>query len=110
MTLTTYSVIAIATAALCTFATRVVPFALFGGKKEVPAVITYLGKVLPPAIIATLIIYCVRSVDFTIAPHGIAEITAIAVTALLHIWKKNTLISIGCGTILYMFLVQFVFV
>lgn len=110
MSFTTYSIIAIAVAAICTFATRLVPFALFGGKKEVPAVITYLGKVLPPAIIATLIIYCVRSVDFTASPHGAAEIIAIVVTALLHIWKKNTLISIGGGTILYMFLVQFVFV
>ena len=110
MSLTTYSIIAIAVAALCTFATRLVPFALFGGKKEGPATITYLGKVLPPAIIATLIIYCIRSVDFTASPHGAAEIIAIVVTALLHIWKKNTLISIGGGTILYMFLVQFVFV
>ena len=110
MSLTTYSIIAIAVAAICTFATRLVPFALFGGKKEVPATITYLGKVLPPAIIATLIIYCIRSVDFTASPHGAAEIIAIVVTALLHIWKKNTLISIGGGTILYMFLVQFVFV
>ena len=110
MSLTTYSIIAIAVAALCTFATRLVPFALFGGKKEVPATITYLGKVLPPAIIATLIIYCIRSVDFTASPHGAAEIIAIVVTALLHIWKKNTLISIGGGTILYMLLVQFVFV
>ena len=110
MSLTTYSIIAIAVAALCTFATRLVPFALFGGKKEVPATITYLGKVLPPAIIATLIIYCIRSVDFTASPHGAAEIIAIVVTVLLHIWKKNTLISIGGGTILYMFLVQFVFV
>lgn len=110
MSLTTYSIIAIAVAALCTFTTRLVPFALFGGKKEVPATITYLGKVLPPAIIATLIIYCIRSVDFTASPHGAAEIIAIVVTALLHIWKKNTLISIGGGTILYMFLVQFVFV
>ena len=110
MSLTTYSIIAIAVAALCTFATRLVPFALFGGKKEVPATITYLGKVLPPAIIATLIIYCIRSVDFTASPHGAAEIIAIVVTALLHIWKRNTLISIGGGTILYMFLVQFVFV
>lgn len=110
MSLTTYSIIAIAVATLCTFATRLVPFALFGGKKEVPATITYLGKVLPPAIIATLIIYCIRSVDFTASPHGAAEIIAIVVTALLHIWKKNTLISIGGGTILYMFLVQFVFV
>lgn len=89
MSLTTYSIIAIAVAALCTFATRLVPFALFGGKKEVPATITYLGKVLPPAIIATLIIYCIRSVDFTASPHGAAEIIAIVVTALLHIWKKE---------------------
>ncbi len=109
MSLNIYSIIAIAIAAICTFATRVVPFALFGGRKEVPVVITYLGKVLPPAIIATLIIYCIRNVDFLTYSHGIAEILAIATTAILHIIKKNTLISIGGGTIIYMFLVQYIF-
>ena len=110
MSVTIYSIIAIAVAALCTFATRLVPFALFGGKKEVPQIVNYLGKVLPAAIIATLIIYCVRSVDFTSGYHGAAEISAILLTAILHLWKNNTLISIGGGTIFYMFLIQCVFV
>ena len=109
MTDFTVSVLIIVVASLCTFATRLVPFAVFGRKKEVPKTIDYLGKVLPPAIIASLIIYCIRNVDFTTGTHGAAEIISILVTALLHIWKRNTLISIGGGTILYMFLIQHTF-
>lgn len=104
-----YPYLAIAVAAVCTFATRLVPFAIFGGKKEVPDAINKLGKILPAAIIATLIIYCLKDVSFVSGSHGAPEIIAIAVTAILHIWKRNTLLSIGGGTICYMFLIQHVF-
>ena len=76
---------------------------------SVPPVVNYLGKVLPAAIIATLIIYCVRDINFLAGSHGAAEISAILATAILHIWKRNTLISIGGGTVLYMVLIQYVF-
>ena len=105
-----YPVLIIAVAAICTFATRVAPFIIFGGKKEVPPIVTSLGKMLPAAIIATLIIYCLKDVSFVSGNHGLPEIIAIAVTALLHIWKKNTLISVGAGTICYMILIQKVFI
>ncbi|MBS6882104.1 MAG: branched-chain amino acid transporter permease [Clostridiaceae bacterium] len=100
----------IAVAALCTFATRVAPFLLFNGKKPIPPIVRYLGETLPPAVIALLVIYCVKSVDWFAVPHGAPELLCIAVVALLHVWKRNNLLSIGVGTILYMFLVQGIFV
>lgn len=91
--------------AICTFATRALPFLIFGGKKEVSPVIQYLGKVLPPAIMIILVVYCLRNINFFTGGRGIPEFLAIAVVAILHLWKKNTLLSIGAGTIFYMLLV-----
>lgn len=95
--------------AIVTFSTRLIPFLMFGRKRNVPEAVTYLGKVLPPAIIITLIVYCVRTVDFTIFPRGIPEFIAIAIVAGLHLWKRNNLLSIGVGTVCYMVLVQVIF-
>ena len=95
--------------ALCTFLTRALPFWLFGGKKELPLMVQYLGKVLPPAIMIILVIYCLKSVNIFVGNRGIPEFLAIGFVAALHIWKKNTLISIGAGTAFYMLLVQVVF-
>lgn len=95
--------------AACTFLTRLLPFAVFGRKKEVPKLIGYLGKILPPAMIATLVIYCVKNISFLSGSRGIPELLSIAVVAGLHLWKRNTLLSIGLGTLCYMVLVQAVF-
>jgi branched-subunit amino acid transport protein AzlD len=103
-----HSVAIIAVAAIVTLIIRAVPFVVFGGKREVPETVTYLGKVLPPAIMVILI-YCVKEINLFTGSHGIPELLSIAVVALLHIWKKNTLLSIAVGTILYMILVQVVF-
>lgn len=104
------AIIMILVAAVCTFLTRIFPFALFGGKKEVPNVVKYLGDILPVAIIGILIVYCLR--DFTGGDKNIIipQITAVAATALIHIWKRNTLLSIAVGTIGYMLLIHFIFV
>ena len=96
-------------AAVCTFATRVAPFLLFNGKKPIPPIVRYLGEALPPAVIALLVVYCVKNVNWLAAPHGAPELLCIAVTALLHVWKRNNLLSIFGGTILYMVLIQTVF-
>ncbi|OUQ60616.1 branched-chain amino acid transporter AzlD [Tyzzerella sp. An114] len=96
--------------AIFTFITRAVPFAIFGGKKEVPAYITYLGKALPPAVMSILIVYCLKNVDITSGSRGIPEFISIAVVIILHRWKRSNLLSIGTGTILYMVLIQNVFV
>jgi len=72
--------------------------------------VSFLGNSLPPAIIATLVVYCLKEINFFSGNHGFPELIAVSVVALLHIWKKNTLISIGFGTIIYMILIQVVFV
>lgn len=95
--------------AATTFATRVVPFLIFPKGKEIPPIIQYLGKVLTPAVIGMLVVYCLKNTTILQAPHGIPEAIAVAVTALLHVWKRNNLLSIGCGTVLYMVLIQMVF-
>jgi len=103
------SFLVILTVALTTFATRVVPFLIFPKGKEIPAVIQYLGKVLTPAGIGIVVGYCLKATPVMKAPHGLPEAIAVAVTAGLHVWKRNNLLSIGAGTILYMVLIQAVF-
>ncbi len=100
----------VAVAAACTFVTRAAPFVAFGGKREVPQLVRYLGQVLPPAVMAVLIVYCLKGVRPGVYPHGLPELLSITVVAGLHLWKRNNLLSIGLGTVCYMLLVQFVFV
>lgn len=102
--------IIILVAAACTIATRALPFLLFSGRKEIPRPIRYLGVVLPPAVISLLVIYCLRNISFLQYPNGIPELICVAVVGILHWIKGNNLLSIGIGTVLYMFLIQVVFV
>ena len=95
--------------ALTTFATRVTPFLVFPKGKEIPKTIQYLGKVLTPSIIGMLVVYCLKNTKVFTAPYGIPELIAVIVVAALHIWKRNNLLSIGVGTVLYMVLIQTVF-
>lgn len=95
--------------ALGTIVTRFSPFILFPDSKEPPKAIAYLGKVLPPAMMGLLVVYCLRNISFTQSPHGIPELLAVGVIVLLHKWKNNVLLSIGAGTAVYMFLVQYIF-
>ena len=88
------SAAAIAVAAAATFATRLIPHVLFGGNRPVPRVVNYLGKMLPPAIIATLVVYCLRNVDFLGQTHGLPEIIAVIAVAVagvaghIHVRQK----------------------
>ena len=95
-------VMAIGTALL-----RFLPFLVF--RKSTPPYIAYLGKVLPPALIGMLVIYCFKDVSFTTAPHGLPELIAAGSVMLLHIWKRSSLVSILGGTAIYMVLVQMIF-
>ena len=95
--------------ALVTMLTRFLPFLIFGGKRQTPKIITYLGQVLPFAIMGMLVVYCMKDVRFLAAPYGIPELISCALVAGLHIWKRNSLLSIGAGTVFYMLLVQLVF-
>ena len=92
-----------------TAAIRFLPFLIFSGKRQTPPFISYLGRVLPYAIMGMLVIYCLRGISFAAAPHGLPEMIACAAVVLLHVWKRSTLISIFGGTLCYMLLVQLVF-
>ena len=110
MTLTvTQTLVTIAAIALGVQISRWLPFAAFSGKKELPEFIKYLGRVLPPALMGLLVVYCLKGVSLTAAPFGAPEILAIVAIILLHNWKRNSLLSIGAGTVFYMILVQVVF-
>ncbi|MDR1131478.1 MAG: AzlD domain-containing protein [Oscillospiraceae bacterium] len=95
--------------ALGTAATRFAPFLLFPEKKTPAEAVTYLGKCLPPAMLGLLTVYCLREAPLSAWPHGLPQITALAVIVILHRWKNNVLLSIGGGTLVYMLLVQTVF-
>lgn len=95
--------------ALVTMATRFLPFLIFSENKKIPRLIHHLGNVLPCAMMGMLIVYCLKDVSLSHPPFGLPELIGIAVVALLHLWKRNSLLSIGIGTITYMLLVQFVF-
>ena len=82
---------------------------IFKENKPTPRYIQYLGDALPAAIFAMLIVYCLKDVTFFSGLHGLPEFLAIGVTVLLHLWKRQMLLSIAGGTVCYMFLVQFVF-
>ena len=99
----------VAVMAAVTFLTRALPFLLFGRGEAPPRVVLYLGRYLPPAVIAMLIVYCYRNVSFASASGWAPAFIAGAAVVALHIWKKNDMLSIVGGTILYMVLVQAVF-
>ncbi len=103
------AVASIAVMAIVTFATRALPFLLFGRGGQAPRVILYLGKYLPPAVIAMLIVYCLRGMSFGAPADWAPAVIASLTVAAVHIWKHNNMLSIMGGTILYMVLVQAVF-
>ena len=99
----------VAVTATVTIALRFLPFLIFGGERKTPAYISYLGKVLPYAIMGMLVLFCLKGVSIVSPPHGIPELISGALVVVLHVWKRNSLISIVGGTVCYMLLVQFVF-
>lgn len=122
MLTTTQAIAAIAVMAIVTFLTRALPFLLFDRGDHPPKLVLYLGRVLPPAVIAMLIIYCLKSnilaveanltalLDPAVLNQWLPALLSVAVVVILHVWKHNNLLSIFGGTILYMVLVQAVFV
>lgn len=97
----------IATMSVVTILLRALPFVVF--RKKTPPYISYLGKVLPPAMIGLLVIYCLKDISLTARPFGIPELIAAACVVGVHAWKRNSLVSILTGTVIYMVLVQGVF-
>jgi len=99
----------VAVIALVTAALRFLPFVVFGSDKKTPRIIEKLGKVLPYSIMGMLVVYCLKDVTFGEVSGYLPALIAGAVVCILYIWKRNTLLSILCGTICYMFLVQKIF-
>ncbi len=106
---TTQSILFFGIISITTIIIRFIPFILFPDNKRTPNYILYLGKVLPYTTIGMLVIYCLKELSFTNFPFGLPEIISILVIIALHLWKSNTFLSIGAGTVLYMVLVQYVF-
>ena len=95
--------------AAATLLTRAAPFIFFGGSRPTPGIIVYLGRVLPPAVMAMLIVYALRDASILSYPYGLPELMGIATVTCLHLWRRNTLLSIMGGTAVYMLAVQLIF-
>lgn len=100
---------AIAVMALITALLRFLPFLIFKGKSSTPPLVEKLGRLLPSAVIAMLVVYCMKDVNFSATAGYLPAIIASLLVGVLHIWKRNTLLSVISGTVCYMLLVQFVF-
>ena len=104
-----HAVLLIAVVSVVTMLLRFLPLWIFGNGQKTPVLIQYLGKVLPYAIMGMLVIFCLKGVSLLSAPYGLPELIACGIVVGLHIWKRNTAISIVGGTVVYMVLVQMVF-
>lgn len=104
-----YALLQILVIAVFMFLLRCLPFLIFSGSRRESKFIDYLGRVLPYAAIGMLVVYCLKDISFAEAPYGIPELLAAGAVAGLHIWRRNTLLSIFAGTVFYMILIQFVF-
>lgn len=100
---------AVAVIAIVTVALRFLPFILFRGNKKTPVLVDKLGKALPYAIMGMLVVYCLKGVHLGALSGWLPSLLSCLVVAALYVWKRNTLMSIICGTACYMFLVQAVF-
>ena len=99
-------VLVISVCAVCTMLTRAIPFLVFRDADKVPKTVLYLGKVLPPAVIATLVIFALRNTDFLTGSHGLPEIIGVLTAGVLHWIFRNSFVSIGISTVLYMVLLH----
>ncbi|MBR5453400.1 MAG: AzlD domain-containing protein [Clostridia bacterium] len=106
----THSVLIISVTAVVTALLRFLPFLVFGGNRKTPEMILYLGRVLPAAIMGMLVVYCYKGIDVTAFPFGLPELIAGAAVVGMHLWRRNTLLSILSGTVIYMMLIRFVFI
>ena len=103
-----YIVTAIVLAAAITFALRALPFLIFHGERKMQEFLVKLGAVLPAAIMAVLIVYCLKDIPTDIYAIGIPKIVGVLTTGISYLWKHNTFVSIILGTVIYMVFIQFI--
>lgn len=104
-----YSGILVSVMALMTFLIRALPFLIFRNNEKLPPALIYLGDVLPSAAIGMLVIYCLRNIEFPASPFGLPELLSCLLVVVLQAYKRNSILSILCGTVCYMILIQIVF-
>lgn len=109
MSSTVYIALAIAIAAAATFLLRVLPFLVFGENRKTPELILYMGRVLPYAVMAMLVVYCLKDTNVLLVSNWAPRLIASALVAATYAWKRNSLLSIILGTACYMLLIQQVF-
>lgn len=102
-------IITISMVVLGTMLTRFLPFLVFPAGKPTPKYVQFLGRALPSAVFGMLVIYCLKNVNLLAGSHGIPELISIVLVVILHLWKRQMLLSIAAGTACYMCLVQFLF-
>ena len=102
----TQFVITVVVFALSVQITRALPFIIFRDASHLPKIIEYLGKVLPASMMGLLVVYCFKDVNFTVVSEIVPALVAAVVVVTLHLWKRNTVLSISAGTILYMVLIR----
>lgn len=105
----TQHILIILIAVLSTMLTRFLPFALFPAGKPLPSFVRYLGRVLPGTVFGLLVVYCFRDISVFSGSHGLPELIAGAAVVALHLWKKNMMLTVAVGTLIYMLLVNLVF-
>ena len=106
MSVNLHAALVVAICAGVTLLTRALPFMFFGGKRGIPRLVSALGKTLPSAIMAALVVYCLKGVPFGTFTDGAKQLVAAGAVVALHLWKRSTLLSIGAGTALYMILIR----
>ena len=105
---TVYTLLAVLVCAVCTFALRAAPFALFSGKRGMPPAVRRLAGKMPAAIIAVLVVYCLKGLPAGALSENAVTLLGVAAVVALHLWKRNTLLSIAGGTVLYMALLRLI--
>ena len=106
MSVNLHAALVVAICAGITLLTRALPFMFFGGKRGIPRLVSALGKTLPSAIMAALVVYCLKGVPFGTFTDGAKQLIAAVAVVAMHLWKRSTLLSIGAGTALYMILIR----
>ena len=101
-----HAALLVAVMAGVTMLLRFLPFLIFREGRKIPAYVSYLGDVLPQAIIGMLVIYCLKDTTLTQAPYGLPELLAGAAVVGLQIWRRSSLVSILSGTVIYMVLIR----
>ena len=108
MMTTVQALITVLLCAAITALIRALPFLLFPAGKQAPAFITWMSGQLPRAVMAMLLVYCLKDVCLTALPNWLPALAAVAFTASLHLWKRQMMLSIAGGTALYMLLIRLI--